>query len=285
MVGEVAVRHGPDRLAHQAARAVAADDVLGADHPLGAARHVLQGDDDRMVALGLDLEGHELLAVVGLEPRRRLAHVVEQIAQQAGLVDDEVRELRQAVLGVLDATGAHDRRLVFRRGTPEHGLVDPVALADELLSQTEGLEHLDRAARHAVRLADLQRAVSALDEAGGDARERRELRGQHHAGGTAADDENVDRVGKIRWPCLGAGCGGENVRITGRVTVEIELHVVPPLHGAGMMSTPSLSVLKGTCERAGGMRFRLTRSRSSLAEFDVVRFNHWTPALQFGFKQ
>ena len=55
----------------------------------------------------------ELQAVVGLEPRRRLAHVVEQVLLQAGLVDDEVRELRQAVLGVLDAAGAHDPRAVF----------------------------------------------------------------------------------------------------------------------------------------------------------------------------
>ena len=31
VVGEVAARHGADRIAHPAARAVAADDVLGAD--------------------------------------------------------------------------------------------------------------------------------------------------------------------------------------------------------------------------------------------------------------
>ena len=117
-----------------------------------------------MLAFGFDLQADEFQAVVGLEPRRRLAHVVEQVLLQARLVDDEVRELRQAVLGVLDATGAHDPRAVLRRRTPEHGLVDPVGLADELLAHAEGLEHLDRAARDAVGLTDLKRAVATLDE-------------------------------------------------------------------------------------------------------------------------
>jgi hypothetical protein len=46
-----------------------------------------------MIALGLDREGHEIHPEVGDEPRRRLLHVVLEIAQQTSLVDDEVREL------------------------------------------------------------------------------------------------------------------------------------------------------------------------------------------------
>ena len=182
-----------------------------------------------MIALGLDREGHEIHPEVGDEPRRRLLHVVLEIAQQTSLVDDEVRELRQTVFGVLNATGARDLRAVVRRGAPEHGLVDPVALPDELLAQAEGVEHLDRAARDTVRLADLQRAFSAVDDARGDAGEHRELRGQHHAGGSRAHDEDVDRVGKTRWPCLCAGCGVEDVGVAGFVAVEIELHRLLPL--------------------------------------------------------
>ena len=44
---------------------------------------------------------------------------------------------------------------------------------------------------------------------------RRELRRQQRAGGTAADDEDVDRFGKARRPFLGAGRGGEDVGVAG----------------------------------------------------------------------
>ena len=171
VVGEVAARHGADRVAHQAARTVAADDVLGADGGLRTLGHIAQRDHDRMLTFGFDLQGDEFQAVVGLESRRRHAHVVEQVLLQAGLVDDDVRELRQAVLGVLDATGALDPRAVLLRRTPEDGLVDPVGLADELLPQAESLEHLDRAAGDAVGLTDLERAVAALDQSRADAGE------------------------------------------------------------------------------------------------------------------
>ena len=63
--------------------------------------------------VGLDLQRDELEAVVGLEPGRRLAHVVEQVLLHPRLVDDDVRQLRQAVLGVLDAAGANDARAVL----------------------------------------------------------------------------------------------------------------------------------------------------------------------------
>ena len=88
-----------------------------------------QRDDDRVVAGFVDLEADELEAVVGLEPGRRAAHGLEQVLLHARLVDDHVRELRQAVLGVLDAAGAHDPRAVVLVGPPEDGLVDPVGLA------------------------------------------------------------------------------------------------------------------------------------------------------------
>jgi hypothetical protein len=51
------------------------------------------------------------------------------------------------------------------------GLVDPIGLVDHLVGQTEGLEHLDGAAVHAVRPADLERAGRLLHDAGDDVRE------------------------------------------------------------------------------------------------------------------
>ncbi len=124
-----------------------------------------------MLAFGFDLQGDEFQAVVGLESRRGPAHEVEQVLLKAGLVDDDVGEFRQAVLGVLDATGALDPCAVLLGRTPEDGLVHPVGFAHELLAQTERLEHLDRPAGDAIGLADLQRAVATLDQPRADAGE------------------------------------------------------------------------------------------------------------------
>jgi hypothetical protein len=147
------------------------------------------------------------------------------VLQHAGLVHDEVRELRQAVLDVLNATGAHDPRAVLPRRTPEGCLVHPVALADELLAHAERLEHFNRAAGDAVRLTEFERAAATLDEPRADAGKSRELRRQERSSRAAADDEDVDGVGKVRRSVLSAGRRREDVGVAGRVAIEIELHV------------------------------------------------------------
>lgn len=79
------------------------------------------------------------------------------------------------------ASGADDARAVGRRA-PEDGLVDPVGFAHEGGAEAEGVEHLDGAAGDAIGLADLQRAVALIDDAGGDAGEGRELGGEQQSG-------------------------------------------------------------------------------------------------------
>jgi len=81
VVGEVTARRGADRIAHAAARAVAADNVLGADHRLRAGRHVLQRHLDGMHAFGFDLEVDEIQSVIGHEPCRRFLHVILEVLQ------------------------------------------------------------------------------------------------------------------------------------------------------------------------------------------------------------
>ena len=93
-----------------------------------------------MIALRIDFQGEQFQAVFGSQSSRRLTHVVEQVLQQARLVHDEVRELRQAVLGVLNATGAHDPGTVLLRRAPESGLVHPIGFSDELCAHAKGLE-------------------------------------------------------------------------------------------------------------------------------------------------
>ena len=103
------------------------------------------------------------------------------------------------------------------RRAPEDGLVHPVGLADELLAQAEGLEHFDRAAGDAVGLAYLERAVATLDEPRADAWESRQLCRQQRPSRTAADDEDVDGVGRAS--------AVEDVGVAGLVAIQIELHV------------------------------------------------------------
>ena len=130
----VALRPAADGLTHDAVRPVAAHDVLGADADLGAV--AAAKGDQRPAVVG---------TVRDLRPRRprgrsrpcsRLGELpceLQQEVQQPGLVDDDVRELREPVAHVL---GTRPKR-VIREGScrvrpPEVGLVDPVGLVDHL---------------------------------------------------------------------------------------------------------------------------------------------------------
>src|SRR4030095_2373292 len=137
---------------------------------------------------------------------------------------DDVRGLREAVLDVLNAAGAHDLRAVLRRRTPKHGLVHPVRFANELRTHPERLEHLDGAARDAVGLAELERTVATLDEPGANPGKGRQLCREHRSRGTAADDQHVDRVGKPRRAVVYARAIGLNLPVARLVAVQVELH-------------------------------------------------------------
>ena len=217
VVREVAARDGADRIPHAAARTVASDDVPGADDALRALADIAQRDHHRVLAVGLDFQGDEFQAVVGLEPGRRIAHVVEQVLLQPSLVDDEMREFRQAVLGVLNPSGAFDARAILLRRPPEHRLVHPMSLANDLLPQPESFQHLDGAAGDAVRVPDLERAVATLDQSRADVGEIRQLRCEQSAGRPAADDENVDCIGQLFL---------DDVGIARCVAIQVELHAV-----------------------------------------------------------
>ncbi len=79
-----------DRLAHAAARAVGADDVLGAHGALLAgafAGGAAQRHRDRVLAL-VELEPEELEAVVRHHARGALRHELGEVVEHARLVDD-----------------------------------------------------------------------------------------------------------------------------------------------------------------------------------------------------
>ena len=226
VVGVVALRRGADRLPYATVRAVAAHDIPCANDRFSAVTEATQRSGNGIVALGLDLQCNEFDTVIGLEPRGRLLHVLEQVLLQARLVDDDVREFGQPVLGVLDAPGALDVRAIARRRAPEHRLVHPIGLPDQPRTQTKGLERLDGATRDAVGAAKVERAPAPLDQARTDVRKRRELRGKQGAGRPAADDQHVDFVGKRRAARLRPRCCGQDVGVARAISVQIELHAL-----------------------------------------------------------
>ena len=113
----------------------------------------------------------------------------------ARLVENDMRKFRQPVFDVLHPSAAGDVRRLLVVRLPERRLVDPARLLQRALDEAEGLEHLHGAAGDAVGLAELQRARLLLDDAGLDAGERRQLRGEREPRRSAADDQDIDLGG------------------------------------------------------------------------------------------
>ena len=110
---------------------------------------------------------------------------------------------------------------------PERHFGDPVGLGDDPLGEAEGLEGFDAAGLDAVCLADGKPAVAALHDAGGDARELGQLGSGEHACRAGAHNEHVHFVGKLGGP-VDADAGGRlDSRVTGYVTVVVEMHGIP----------------------------------------------------------
>ena len=168
-------------------------------------RHVLQRDRHRAVRRHRSRRrsrgGRRTAA-----GRRRALHVVAEVGEHPRLVDDDVRELRQALLDVLDAAGADDP--VPSSGSARQKAVSltQYASAQQTVGEAERLEHLDGAAGDAVRLPDLERPVPAIDDRVGDPGSARAAR-QDQAGRAAADDEHVGLLREAGGPPATDGWG------------------------------------------------------------------------------
>jgi hypothetical protein len=174
------------------------------------------------VVVALDIDDFEI--VVRFETQGGTPHHTQQIVLHARLIDDDVRKLRQTCFGILNAAGTPDRAAIFGIGPPESRFVDPVRLALQAIAQAERIEHLDGAARDAVRLAHQERSGTALDDARIDRRKLRELRGQHESRRPAADDQDIDRFGHVDARRVAGGRFDR--RIADAETVEMKLHGV-----------------------------------------------------------
>ena len=150
--------------------------------------------------------------------------MLEQVGEHAGLIDDHVRELGQALLGVAHTPGSLDLGAVVRVRVPEADLVHPVRLGHQSVGQPERLEHLHSPTGDAVGLADLERSVSPVHDRGPDLGEIRQLSRQHQAGRSTADDQDVDLGGQPGWALRYGRMRLVHQRVAGSVAVEIELH-------------------------------------------------------------
>ena len=222
VVGGVAVQLAPDRLAHGAARAVAADHVAGLDRldlslvrgiePLEPRGHLMR--IGIVAGAPVDLKIEQAPRIIRLEPARRFAHDVEVEIMHARLVQNDMRKFRQPVLDVLHPAAADDVLGLLVVRLPERRLVDPAGFLQHALAEAKGLEHLHRAAGDAVGLAEQQRARLLLDDAGLDVGKRGQLRRQRQPGRPAADDQDIDfgrnRAGHARWrnPLGGSAISG-----------------------------------------------------------------------------
>ncbi len=191
------------------ARAVATDDVVGPHLGRLAPVHagIFQRHGHRVVVrLRVDHQVLHRPVVVGREPGGRVLHDVEEQLVHPGLVDQHMRHLGAVVGHVLHPVDPPDMGGVRRVGRPERRLVHPVALALDLVGETEGLEHLHRAGVDAVRFALFNVARIALDDHRVDLGELRELSREAQTG----------RAGcrrSARRPCPASGaCGARSRR-------------------------------------------------------------------------
>ena len=233
LIGGIADQRPPQRLADDAACAVATDDVASADRldlALVAGIAPLQPHRHRVARrrIAVDGEVDETARIVRLPPVRRVAHQVEIGVVHPRLIEDDVRIGGQPVLDVLHPAVAADVGGLRLVRLPEGGLVDPIGLAGDALADAEALEHLHRPAGDAVGLTEPDRSGLLLDDRRGDLGEGGQLRRERQARRAAADDEDVERlghpVGAAHRAVLRVRRG--DVRIASLKSVEMKLHGV-----------------------------------------------------------
>ena len=127
---------------------------------------------------------------------------------------------------------------------PECHLGDAVGLGDDPLREAEGLEGLDAPGLDAVGLADGEPSGAALHDPGGDARELGQLGGREHTCGPGAHDEHVHLVRKLGG-AVDADAGSRlDARVTGYVSVVVEMHGLSSLRCVAACRRLSCSIIE-----------------------------------------
>jgi len=119
------------------------------------------------------------------------------------LVENDMRELRKALLNIPDPIAPHDRPGRCRVRLPERRLADPAGLLGDLVGKPESLEHLYGPTGDPVGLTMGERTVLLFDDPRGNFGKGRKLGGERQAGRPATDNQNIDFGGKTVRTGLG----------------------------------------------------------------------------------
>jgi hypothetical protein len=112
------------------------------------------------------------------------------------------------------------------------GKLSTIGLVHQAISETERLEHLDRATRDSVGLPHRERAIPAVDDGGPDIWEGSHLGSQDQTGRTAPYDQYVDLFGYASGPLRGGRMRISDEWVSAPVTVKIKLHRSTPLRAS-----------------------------------------------------
>ena len=172
----------------------------------------------------------------------------------ARLVEHDMREFGEPVFDILNPAVPDDclSRNIVR--FPEGCLVNPIGLLCDALAEAEGFKHLHRPAGNAVGLAEKQGARFLIDDPGANVGKGCQLRRQGQTGRPAADDEDINVLGKRGR--VGRGLVGlgriRDFRIAGSEAVEMELHdaTFPGLFWLRISRPAELSLLRTAPFRA-----------------------------------
>ena len=140
------------------------------------------------------------------------------------LIDDHVRELREAVLDVLHVSGPYDLRPIVLVRPPEHCLIHAVGLGNQICTEAEGVERLHRSARDAIGLPQMKRPRPTLNDPSRNPRKLRQLRGEDQPGWTGAHDQHVDLARHRGRSTIHDRISRPDPRIPDLKAAQVELH-------------------------------------------------------------
>ena len=222
MVGRIALERQPHRLAHLAARTIAAHHIAGANgfylafvdaalptslpinQPLKLRHHWvwIAGIAWRTI---LPLKLGQVAAIVRHKACGRLLHFFKVKVMHPRLVKNHMRHVRQAFFYIRHTAAAHNAAFVAALGIvglPKASFVHPIRFFQNLVCKAKGFKHFHGAASHAIGLAQLQRPRFLLYHHRAYAGKYRQLRRQRQARRATANDQHIGLAWQASLWCL-----------------------------------------------------------------------------------
>src|SRR5699024_7135467 len=213
-----------DGLTHCGVCTIATDNVLGVNDAL-VAIGVLDRDGNWVFTLVFYFEANERPTEVRSNARRALLGKASEVIQNACLVNNQVWEFRNAEFIIQRAGAANDVVWVFWILVPERHLDDLIGFIGDLGREAKSLERLHGTGLDSVCLAQFQTVWAALNDAGVDIREHRQLCSGNHARWTRAYNEHIHLVWKLCFSVYAVALSGQYAWIFRYIAIVVKLHV------------------------------------------------------------